>query len=69
MTSSRAAGRSGRMPVSAGGVLDNWAHMIARLSSRRNGGWPVSISNAEQASAYSSARPSTVRPSICSGAT
>ena len=68
MTSSTAAGRSGRRLVSVGGVAEIWAHMTATDSSRTNGGWPVSMVYAEQASAYSSVRPSTARASICSGA-
>jgi hypothetical protein len=42
--------------------------MDAKLSLRWNGAWPVSNSNTAQASAYWSVRPSTGRPSICSGA-
>ena len=68
ITSSTAAGRSGRRLVSAGGGAEIWAHMTATDSSLTNGGWPVSMVNAEQASAYSSARPVTARASICSGA-
>jgi hypothetical protein len=68
ITPSAAAGRSGRRLVSSGGVAEIWAHMTATDSSLTNGGWPVSIVNAEQASAYSSVRPSTARASICSGA-
>ena len=69
ITSSTAAGRSGRRLVSAGGGAEIWAHMTATDSSLTNGGWAVSMVNAEQASAYSSARPFTARASICSGAT
>ena len=54
--------------MSAGGGSDRWANISAAASSRRNGGSPASSSNAEQASAYWSARPSTARPWICSGA-
>ena len=43
--------------------------MSAMLSSRLNGGAPVSISTTVQASAYWSARPSTGCPWICSGET
>ena len=68
ITSSTAAGRSGRRVVSAGGIAEIWAHMTATDSSLTNGGWPVSMVYAEQASAYSSVRPSTARASICSGA-
>jgi len=49
------------------GGAEIWAHMTATDSSLTNGGWPVSMVNAEQASAYSSARPFTARASICSG--
>ena len=38
------------MLVSGGGGADSWAHMTARLCSRRNGGTPASISNAAHAS-------------------
>jgi hypothetical protein len=42
--------------------------MAAKPSLRWKGAWPVSNSNIAQASAYWSVRPSTVSPSICSGA-
>ena len=62
ITSSTAAGRSGRRLVSAGGGADIWAHITATDSSLVNGGAPVSMVNAVQASAYSSVRASTGRP-------
>jgi hypothetical protein len=68
ITSSTAAGSSGRRVVSAGGIAEICAHMTATDSSLTNGGCPVSMVYAEQASAYSSVRPSTARASICSGA-
>ena len=66
-TASALAGNPGRQLDSAGGGSDSCAYMTAVASSRGNGGAPVSISNAAQASAYWSARPSTSLPSICSG--
>ncbi len=69
MTWSIAGGRPARLVVSGGGGVDSWANITASPPSRRNGGAPASISKAAQASAYRSVRPSTGRPSICSGAT
>ncbi len=66
-TASTAGERSGRRLVTGGGGSESWAYMTAIASSRWNGGTPVSSSKAAQASAYSSARPSTGLPSICSG--
>ena len=64
-----AVGSSGRRPVPGRRVRQLGPH--DRQGPRRAGtaAPPVSSSNAEQASAYSSARPSTGLPSICSGAT
>src|SRR5215218_8436937 len=45
-----------------------WAHSTASSLSPRKGTTPVRHSNSTQPSAYWSARPSTVPPSICSGA-
>ena len=68
MTAFTAGDSSGRRSVSDGGGLCRCAQMAAKLSLRWNGAWPVSNSNTAQASAYWSVRPSTGRPSICSGA-
>ena len=68
ITWSTAGGRSGRRLVSGGGGAETWAHITATDSSLVNGGAPVSMVNAVQASAYSSVLASTGRPSICSGA-
>ena len=58
--------RAGRR--AEGGGSARCAVTIARPCSRRNGGVPLSSSYAAQPSEYWSARPSTLCPSICSGA-
>ena len=67
-TSSTPGGSPGRRETTDGGAADSCAYRTAIPSSWGNGGCPDSNSNAAQASAYSSVRPSTVPPWICSGA-
>jgi hypothetical protein len=69
MTWSTPEGVPGRRDVNAGGGSEMCAYITATGSFLVNGGAPVSIAKAEQASAYWSVRPSTASPLICSGDT
>ncbi len=68
-TASAAPGSSGRASETGGGGSYCCAHSTAQSVSRRNGGAPTSVSNTTHARPYTSHRPSTGFPEICSGAT
>jgi hypothetical protein len=68
MTASTAFGNSGLRAVGSGTGSWTWANNVAMVSSRWNGRVPVSRTNATQASAYWSVRPSTRAALIRSGA-
>jgi hypothetical protein len=69
MTSSIPSGSSGRRAVTRGGDSSRCAYRTVTSWSRANGGSPVRHSNSRHPSEYTSVRPSTGSPRICSGDT